>query len=98
MNETWAVMFGTNSVAIKAGELQIRPGLGRHQLVLPVEVRPTTDDAYGHSVAFWPVSAGGLRGGGGYLGRIDPTAPRQLFRTAPSTSTCTLTSSLVKLR
>lgn len=80
MNETWTTMFGTNSIAITAGELQIRPGLARHQLVLPMEVRPTAEEAHGHNVSFGgSVSAGSLRGGGGYLGRIHPTSPRQLF-------------------
>lgn len=79
-NETWALMFGTNSIAITPGELQIRPGLGKHQLVLPIEVRPTVEQAYGHELSFsGAVSATGLRGGGGYLGRIHPTAPRQLM-------------------
>jgi hypothetical protein len=77
--ETWAVMFGNNALAITPGELQARPGLGRHRLVVPISVRPTMEAAYGHSLSFsGSVSAGGLRGIGGYLGRIDPTLPRQL--------------------
>jgi hypothetical protein len=77
--ETWAVMFGNNALAITPGEIQVRPGLGRHRLVVPISVRPTTETAYGHSVSFsGSVSANGLRGVGGYLGRIDATTPRQI--------------------
>ncbi|HVX21283.1 MAG TPA: hypothetical protein VHB02_08045 [Acidimicrobiales bacterium] len=79
MNETWAVLFGTNSVAIQAGELQVRPGLGRHQLVIPIQVRPTHESADGHDLSFaGSVSARSLRGAGGYLGRIHPTSPRRI--------------------
>ena len=79
MNEVWAVIFGNNSVAITPGEIQIRPGLGRHQLIVPISVRPTAEAAYGHSLSFdGSIFAGGLRGGGGYVGRINPTSPRIL--------------------
>ena len=47
--ETWAVMFGNNALAITAGEIQVRPGLGRHRLVIPIIVRPTMEAAYGHT-------------------------------------------------
>jgi hypothetical protein len=77
--ETWAVMFGNNTLAITPGEIQARPGLGRHRLVVPISVRPTMEAAYGHTLSFsGTVAANGLRGGGGYLGRIDPTTPRQI--------------------
>lgn len=77
--ETWAIMFGGNTLAITSGEIQVRPGLGRHRLVVPISVRPTTEAAYGHTLSFsGSVSANALRGTGGYLGRINPTTPRQI--------------------
>ena len=77
--ETWAVIFGSNALAITPRELQARPGLGRHRLVVPVSVRPTSEAAYGHSLSFGgSVSATGLRGTGGYLGSIQKTSARQI--------------------
>ena len=72
-NETWAVLFGTNAVAFSAGPLGVRPGLGRHRLTIPIELRPTADVAHGHSFSIggW-IEATRLAGGGGYLGHVSP--------------------------
>ncbi len=79
MDEAWATMFGSNAVTIRAGEIQIRPGLGRHQLVVPIEARPTAEAAYGRRLAFsGSLSVGSLRGSGGYIGHFHKTLPRQL--------------------
>jgi hypothetical protein len=79
MNETWVIIFGTNALEITAGQLGVRAGLGRHQLVVPIEVRPMDEAAYGHSFSFLgSVSASGLSGGGGYLGSFHETAPQRL--------------------
>jgi hypothetical protein len=79
MYEAWATMFGTNSLAITAGELQVAPGFGRHQLQIPIKVRPGSEQAYGHDFAFsGSLRVGGLTGGGGYLGSFWKTQPRKL--------------------
>jgi hypothetical protein len=73
--ETWVVLFGNNSLSVEADRVSIRPGLGRHQLVIPLNVRATRSEAADHIIAVsGQVSASGLDGGGGYLG----TAPRTL--------------------
>lgn len=79
MNEAWITIFGTNAVAVSAGELRVNPGLGRHQLIVPIEVRPTHESAYDHDLSFsGTVQAVGLGGGSGYLGRFHETPPRRL--------------------
>lgn len=79
MYEAWATLFGTNSLAITAGELQVAPGLGRHQLQVPIQVRPTSELAYGHDFAFsGSLRVGGLTGGGGYIGSFWKTQSRRL--------------------
>jgi hypothetical protein len=73
--ETWVVLFGNNSISVEAGQVSVRPGLGRHQLVIPLDIRATRPEAADHNVAVsGQVSATRLEGGGGYLG----TAPRTL--------------------
>lgn len=81
MNEQWATLFGTNSIAIEAGEISVLPGLGRHQLRVQIKVRQMADVAHGHEYAFSGSLRGGngLRGGvGRYLGHFHKTQPRRL--------------------
>lgn len=81
MSEQWVTIFGTNSLSVVAGAVTVRPGLGRHQLTIPIEVRATNDAAHGHTYSFVArVEASGLPGGGGYLGTTPtPTPPRELL-------------------
>lgn len=91
MNEAWMTIFGTNSLAISAGELGVRPGLGRHQLLIPIEVRPTDEAAYGHRYSFsGALSATDLGAGTGYLGRFNQTFPRQLAANSMATEYLTV--------
>jgi len=79
MTEYWVTIFGTSALAISAGELSIRPGLGRHQLVVPVEVRPTSELAHDHTYRFsGSLSATSLGRGSGYLGTFHESQPRRI--------------------
>jgi len=78
--ETWVVLFGNNSLSIEADRVSIRPGLGRHQLVVPLNVRATRPEAADHIIAVnGQVSVTGLDGGGGYLGTSPRTPGMRLY-------------------
>lgn len=80
MTETWVSIFGTNALAIEAGAVSVRPGLGRHQLCVALAVRPTDPAAYDQMISVGGrVEATNLSGRGGYLGTAHRSQSLRLF-------------------
>jgi hypothetical protein len=97
-NDAWLLMFGTNAVAIQFGEMSVQPGLGVHQLSIPISARPTSDAAHDRSFAFdGQAYVNGLNGGGGYLGRFAKTKPQMLRPNGQLQSSLLLDLSVVQV-
>ena len=79
-------MFGQgNAVTIESGPVMLRPGLGRHQLVVNLVLRPSHPAAYDRVLGIaGRVEATGLAGGGGYIGTAPRTYPQRLFANGKS--------------